>query len=96
MGYGGAMSLQLFAGLAVRDFAAARAWYEQLLGAPSFLPHATEAVGTLAEARSVHNVQDPDRAGPGLVTLLVDDLDAQEAAIRVDDGATHADDVSCT
>jgi catechol 2,3-dioxygenase-like lactoylglutathione lyase family enzyme len=32
-------------------------------------------VWTLAEARSVYAVQDPDRAGHGLVTLFVDDLD---------------------
>ena len=48
------MSLHLFAGLRVREFAAARAWYERLLGEPSFFPHATEAVWTLAEGRSVY------------------------------------------
>lgn len=70
------MSLHLFAGLPVRDFAAARAWYEQLLGEPSFFPHATEAVWTVDEDRSVYAVQDPDRAGHGLVMLFVEDLDA--------------------
>jgi catechol 2,3-dioxygenase-like lactoylglutathione lyase family enzyme len=38
------MALHLFAGLRVRDFEAARAWYEQLLGEPTFFPHETEAV----------------------------------------------------
>ncbi len=47
------MSLHLFAGLRVRDFGAARAWYERLLGDPAFFPHATEAVWTMAEERSV-------------------------------------------
>ena len=42
------MSVQLFADLRVRDFAAARAWYKRLLG-------------------------------QGLVTALVEDLDAQVA-----------------
>jgi hypothetical protein len=45
------MSLHLFAGLRVRDFQAARAWYERLLGDATFFPHASEAVWTVAEAR---------------------------------------------
>jgi hypothetical protein len=53
------MSLQLYAGLRVTDFAAARAWYERLLGEPSFLPHATEAVWTLADDRSATSSRTP-------------------------------------
>ena len=35
--YGAAMSLNLFAGIAVSDYATATTWYERLLGAqPSF------------------------------------------------------------
>jgi catechol 2,3-dioxygenase-like lactoylglutathione lyase family enzyme len=75
------MSLHLFAGLRVRDFAEARAWYERLLGEPSFLPHATEAVWTLADGRSVYAVEDADRAGHGVVTIFVEDLDARLATI---------------
>ena len=67
------MGLHLFAGLRVRDLAAARPWYEQLLGEPAFFPHATEAVWTLAEDRSVYAVEEPERAGQGVVTLFVDD-----------------------
>jgi catechol 2,3-dioxygenase-like lactoylglutathione lyase family enzyme len=74
------MGLHLFAGLRVRDFAAARAWYEQLLGEPTFFPHATEAVWTLADDRSVYVVQ-ADDAGNGVVTLFVEDLDAYVAEI---------------
>jgi catechol 2,3-dioxygenase-like lactoylglutathione lyase family enzyme len=70
------MSLHLFAGLRVRDFEAARPWYEQLLGEPSFFPHATEAVWTLAEERSVYIVEHPKGAGHSVVTLFVDDLEA--------------------
>ena len=73
--------MQLFAGLRVRDFEAARPWYEQLLGEPTFFPHATEAVWTLADERSVYIVESPERAGRGVVTIFVDDLDAQVAAI---------------
>jgi catechol 2,3-dioxygenase-like lactoylglutathione lyase family enzyme len=73
--------LHLFAGLRVRDFQAARRWYEQLLGEPSFLPHATEAVWTLADERSVYIVEHPEGAGHSVVTLFIDDLDAEVAAI---------------
>jgi catechol 2,3-dioxygenase-like lactoylglutathione lyase family enzyme len=75
------MSLHLFAGLRVRDFQAARSWYERLLGEPTFSPHATEAVWTLAEDRSIYVVEHADRAGNGVVTIFLDDLDAQAAAI---------------
>lgn len=75
------MSLHLFAGLRVRDFQAARSWYEQLLGEPTFFPHSTEAVWTLAEDRSVYVVEQADGAGHSVVTVLVDDLEASVAAI---------------
>jgi catechol 2,3-dioxygenase-like lactoylglutathione lyase family enzyme len=75
------MPLHLFAGLRVRDYHAARPWYEQLLGEPAFFPHETEAVWTLAEHRSIYVVEHPDGAGNGVVTLFVDELDAQVAAI---------------
>lgn len=75
------MSLHLFAGLRVRDFQVARAWYQQLLGEPAFFPHATEAVWTLAEDRSLYVVQHPGGAGNCVVTIFLDDLDAHVAAI---------------
>ena len=73
------MPLHLFAGLRVRDFDAARQWYERLLGEPAFFPHATEAVWTLAEERSVYIVEHPDGAGSSVVTIFLDDLDAHLA-----------------
>jgi catechol 2,3-dioxygenase-like lactoylglutathione lyase family enzyme len=80
------MSLDhLFAGLRVREFAEARKWYERLLGEPTFFPHATEAVWTLAEGRSLYVVEDADRAGHGVVTIFVDDLDARVAEIAARD-----------
>jgi hypothetical protein len=75
------MSLHLFAGLRVRDFQAARAWYERLLGEPTFFPHATEAVWTLAEDRSIYVVEHADGAGTSVVTIFLDDLDAHVASI---------------
>ncbi|HWY89874.1 MAG TPA: VOC family protein [Solirubrobacteraceae bacterium] len=77
------MSLHLFAGLRVRDFQVARPWYERLLGDPAFFPHATEAVWTLAENRSVYVVERADGAGNSVVTMFLDDLDAHLAAIAV-------------
>ena len=75
------MSLHLFAGVRVRDFQAARPWYERLLGEPTFFPHDTEAVWTLAPDRSVYVVEHADGAGSCVVTVIVDDLEAQVAAI---------------
>lgn len=77
-----AVPLHLFAGLRVRDFQAARPWYERLLGEPTFFPHATEAVWTLADVRSVYIVEHADRAGNSVVTIFLDDLDTHVAAIR--------------
>jgi catechol 2,3-dioxygenase-like lactoylglutathione lyase family enzyme len=75
------MSLHLFAGLRVRDFQASRSWYERLLGEPTFFPHDTEAVWTLADERSLYVVEHADGAGGSVVTIFVDDLDACLAAI---------------
>jgi hypothetical protein len=75
------MPLHLFAGVRVRHFDSARAWYVQFLGEPTFFPHATEAVWTLAEDRSIYVVEHANGAGNSVVTIFVDDLDAQMAAI---------------
>jgi catechol 2,3-dioxygenase-like lactoylglutathione lyase family enzyme len=77
----GGSSLHLFAGLRVRDFDSARAWYERLLGEPAFFPHSTEAVWTLADDRSVYIVEEAGRAGHGTVLVFVDDLDRRVAEI---------------
>lgn len=75
------MSRSLFAGLRVRDIAAAREWYSRLLGKPSFAPHDEETVWEIAGDRYVYVLEDPERAGHGLVTLFVDDLDGELAQI---------------
>jgi hypothetical protein len=72
--------MELFAGLRVKDFAAARPWYERLFGEPSFLPHDTEAVWTLADGRHVYIVEHAE-AGHSVATLFVDDLDGEVEAI---------------
>ena len=70
------MAPELFAGICVSDYAAARPWYERLLGSePSFLAHETEAVWELGEGRWIFIVEDAARAGRALHTIFVDDLD---------------------
>jgi predicted enzyme related to lactoylglutathione lyase len=76
------MTLDLFAGIPVTDYAAALPWYEQFFGrAPSFLPTDTEAVWEVAEHRYIYIVQAPERAGNALVLSFVDDLDDRVATI---------------
>lgn len=75
----------LFAGISVRDYAQAVAWYERLLGSPpSFLPHATEAVWELAEHRYLYVEEQPEDAGHAQHAVFVADLDAfvEQAAGR--------------
>jgi len=72
------MTMDLFAGIPVRDCTAAMAWYERLLGAaPSFLPNDTEAVWELADHRYVFIEVRPEHAGHAMHTLFVDDFDAR-------------------
>jgi hypothetical protein len=74
--------VDLFAGIAVTDYAAALPWYEQLFGSrPSFLPNDTEAVWEVAEHRCIYIVQQPERAGNALVLSFVTDLEDRVAAI---------------
>jgi catechol 2,3-dioxygenase-like lactoylglutathione lyase family enzyme len=68
--------VDLFAGIAVSEAAGAAEWYERLLGVPpTFWAHEREAVWILAEHRALYVVEDRDRAGRGLVTLMVGALD---------------------
>jgi len=74
--------LDLFAGIQVRDYDAARPWYARLLGSePAFSPHATEAVWELADHRYLFIVENRDAPGGAIVTIFVDDLDAVTAEI---------------
>jgi catechol 2,3-dioxygenase-like lactoylglutathione lyase family enzyme len=76
------MTIDLFAGVAVRDYALAAAWYEKLLGAPpSFLPNDVEAVWEVADHRYLFIEVRPDRAGHALHTLFVEDFDDRIAQI---------------
>lgn len=70
-------SLDLFAGIPVKDRATSLKWYEQLLGSPpAFLPNDIEAVWELAEHRYLYIEQRPEYAGGGKHTLFVGDIDS--------------------
>src|SRR6266545_1099622 len=74
------MTMDLFAGIPVRDYTAAVAWYERLLGAaPSFLPNDTEAVWELANHRYLFIEVRPEDAGHAMHTVFVNDFDARIA-----------------
>jgi catechol 2,3-dioxygenase-like lactoylglutathione lyase family enzyme len=74
--------LDLFAGIHVRDYQAARSWYERLLGGePTFIAHETESVWELAEHRYLFIEQDREAPGGADITIFVDDLDALVAEI---------------
>jgi predicted enzyme related to lactoylglutathione lyase len=73
---------QLFAGTPVADFDAALAWYERFMGKPpDFFPHEREAVWQVTDSGWIYIVEDADRAGGGLMTFMVDDLEALRADI---------------
>jgi len=66
----------LFAGIPVADRNSASAWYERLLGRPADLvPNDNEVAWQVAGAGWIYVVGDTERAGSGLLTVLVDDLD---------------------
>jgi catechol 2,3-dioxygenase-like lactoylglutathione lyase family enzyme len=76
------VTVDLFAGVPVRDYERALAWYERLLGRPpAFFPDETEAVWQIGEHRYLYIDVLPDRAGHAIHTLFVDDLDERIAAI---------------
>jgi catechol 2,3-dioxygenase-like lactoylglutathione lyase family enzyme len=76
------MTIDLFAGIPVNDYAAALTWYERLLGSPpAFFPNDTEAVWELAEHRFLFIERRPEHAGHAMHTVFVDDFDALVAQI---------------
>ena len=76
------MTIDLFAGIPVDDYAAALTWYERLLGSPpAFSPNDTEAVWELAEHRFLFIERRPEHAGHAMHTVFVDDFDALVAQI---------------
>lgn len=74
-----------FAGLVVTDRDEAAAWYAKLIGRPAdILPNDAEATWHLADQVSLYLLADPERAGRGVFTLIVPDLDAELARLAAD------------
>jgi catechol 2,3-dioxygenase-like lactoylglutathione lyase family enzyme len=75
----------LFAGVAVSDFAAAYDWYERLFArAADMFPCEGEAVWRVTPVASIYVTVDPERAGGGLLTIAVSDLDAHAQGLGTD------------
>lgn len=76
------MALDLFAGIPVKHYAAALAWYERLLGSPpTYVASDAEAVWELAAHRSLVVEHLPEHAGHARHTIFVDDFDERIARI---------------
>ena len=91
-------SEHFFAGVAVADGERAWPWYERLFGRSADMsPHQGERVWRLSEGASVYVVEDRDRAGGGLITLALAELERELASLarraiafeRHDGGATR-------
>ncbi len=76
------MPLDLYAGIYVRDYEAARSWYVGLLGSePDFVASDTEAVWELADHRSLVIEENAEHAGHSIQTIFIDDFDTRIAKI---------------
>jgi catechol 2,3-dioxygenase-like lactoylglutathione lyase family enzyme len=72
----------LFAGIGVSDLDGAREWWERLIGRPpDLIPNDNEAAWQLTDGGWIYLIGDLRRAGKALVTVLVDDLDAELARL---------------
>jgi hypothetical protein len=73
----------VLASLAVADHDAALGWYERLLGRPAdTVPMDGLAEWHYADSGSIQVIRDADRAGNALLTLSVDDLRGEVAALE--------------
>jgi predicted enzyme related to lactoylglutathione lyase len=72
----------LFAGIVTADLSVATTWYEALLGRPAdIVVHDTEIMWQISDGGWLYLLQDPTRAGHGLATIAVTDLDEAVADI---------------
>lgn len=72
----------LFAGVRVRDLARGVDWYGQLFGRePDIVPNDQEVMWRVVDGAWLYVIHDPDRAGHGLVTVCVTDLDQTMAEL---------------
>src|SRR5262245_52402789 len=68
----------LFAGIPVAELEPALDWYERFLGRPpDMTPNESERTRQLTDDGWTYVLEDRERAGKGLTTLIVNDLDAR-------------------
>ncbi|HEX3293721.1 MAG TPA: VOC family protein [Solirubrobacterales bacterium] len=73
----------LFAGVPVAELGPAIDWWERFLGRPpDMTPNQSERTWQLTDDGWIYVVEDRERAGNGLTTLIVDDLDARIAELN--------------
>lgn len=73
----------VLASIPVRDLAAAKAWYERVLGrAADSTPMTELAEWTFPGGGALQVYAGPERAGHGSCTLVVDDFDKAVAALK--------------
>lgn len=78
------MSLDLYAGIYVRDYATAKVWYDKLLGSAAVWEHLEkQAVWKLAEHRYVAIEEDGARAGCATHAVFVDDFDDVVGSVKM-------------
>lgn len=72
----------VFSALMVADLDRSTAWYAGLFGRlPDAVPNDREVMWQLAATSNLYLLADPDRAGQGVVTIAVADLELEVAAI---------------
>jgi predicted enzyme related to lactoylglutathione lyase len=72
----------LFAGVAVRDFPAARAWYEDFFAHPAdVVAHENEVMWQVTDRAWLYVVCDTARAGQSVVTVAVPDIEEATATL---------------
>ena len=72
----------VFSGLVVSDIDDAVAWYSRLFGRPpDIVPNDHEAMWQLTASANFYVLADPSRAGGGVATVAVADLDAVLAGV---------------
>ncbi len=77
------MSIDLFAGIPVRDLERSVGWYRDLLGSDvTFRPDDTEAVWQLGEQTFIYLKAGHPVIGGALVAILVDDLPRRQRVRR--------------
>jgi predicted enzyme related to lactoylglutathione lyase len=73
----------LFSGVPVSDFKGARLWYESFFGRPAdIVAHETEVMWKVSDGGWLYILQDGARAGKGIVTVAVSDIDAAVSSLQ--------------